>query len=61
MIVNKNSEWDIFMNKDGFWCYRFQYRFKDYIEALGEEYTIIHTFSKEWTSVNPPDRVVIPV
>lgn len=54
------SEWDIFMNKEGFWCYRFQYRLKGYKEALGSDFNTIYATTAEWLDVNPLDKVVVP-
>ena len=47
------------MNKEGFWCYRFQYRLKGYKEALGSDFNTIYATTAEWLHVNPLDKVVV--
>lgn len=38
----EKSEWDIFVNPQGVWCYRWQHRFANVKFLLGKKFNIVH-------------------
>lgn len=53
-----NSEYDIYINPQGKWCYRFQKRFDSYAEILGAEYHIIRADAPEWADVDRKNAIL---
>lgn len=43
-----NSEWDKFVGLDGFWCYRWAYRFEHIRRAMHEMWEVVRITEDKW-------------